>query len=198
MSCARRASHCLYALLIAAPWPLQAATTLEVGRASGVFHVHVATAVAVDVATAWQVLTDYDHLAEFVPDMHSSRLVSGPGRPRLLRQEGDAGVLVFRRRIEVVLELDEQAPSRLAFRAVGGNMRRMQGEWRVHAADAGVDLEYEAQIEPAFWVPPLIGTALMRGNVRRQVDGVVREMLKRHAADRHGAPGATEDTAKGT
>ena len=33
---------------------------------------------------AWQVLTDYDNLARFVPGLTSSRIVSEPGAPLLL------------------------------------------------------------------------------------------------------------------
>jgi len=42
---------------------------------------------------AWQVLTDYDNLARFVPGLSSSRIVSEPGAPMLLKQTGQSGLL---------------------------------------------------------------------------------------------------------
>ena len=35
--------------------------------------------VPADAAVAWSVLTDYNKLADFVPDMHVSRVISKPG-----------------------------------------------------------------------------------------------------------------------
>jgi hypothetical protein len=180
---------CVQAIFIFALQDARAAPVLEVERAHDTFAVRIEIPVAVDVATAWQVLTDYDHLAEFVPDMRSSRMQRGEGGRLLLEQQGEAKFLFFSSRIDVTLEVEESPPVRLQFKAVRGNMKIMQGEWRVSATAAGIDLIYEAQLEPDFWVPPLIGSVIMRRDVARQVDGVVQEMLRRHAAA-HGAGGA--------
>ena len=153
-------------------------------RKHGRMHVHVSAPVEVDAATAWQVLTDYNRLAEFVPDMQSSRVVSAPGEPVLLEQRGEAGVLVFRIQIHVVLEIREFPRERIAFRAVGGNMKSMQGQWVLRRDGGALTLGYEAQIEPDFWVPPWIGDLVMRTSVEKQVAGVVREMVRRGRCDR--------------
>ena len=184
--------HCICAFLIALPWIARAAPAVQLQRAHGVFEVRAETQVAVDVATAWQVLTDYDHLAEFVPDMRTSRVLSGAGGRLLLQQQGEAKFLLFKSRIDVILEVEESPPARLRFHAVGGNMKQMHGEWRVSAADAGITLVYAAELEPGFWVPPLIGSALMRRDISRQIGGVVQEMLKRYAAAR-GAAASPDD-----
>jgi ribosome-associated toxin RatA of RatAB toxin-antitoxin module len=167
---------------LAAPCLASAQIEVRIERKHGVFQVHAESAVAVDAATAWQVLTDYNELARFVPDMRSSRIVSAPGRPLLLEQHGEAGFLIFNLDIQVVLQIDETPPDRLAFRAVSGNMKRMQGEWRIQRDARTIRLAYQAEIEPDFWVPPLIGSGVLKRNVERQVSGVVQEMLKRYGA----------------
>jgi len=184
MSKARRLPNYILAFLFAVPWIVQAAPDVHVERRHGVFQVHVDTPVAVDAQTAWQVLTDYNRLAEFVPDMRMSRIISAPGEPLLLEQKGGAGFLLFKVSIEVVLQVDEIPPERLKFHAVSGNMKRMRGEWRISRADRAVRLSYEAELEPDFWVPPVIGAALMRRDIGKQIDGVVQEMLKRHGTGR--------------
>lgn len=184
MSKARHLPYYILAFLFAVPWIAHAAPEVHVERRHGVFQVHVDTPVAVDAQTAWQVLTDYNRLAEFVPDMRLSRIISAPGAPLLLEQKGGAGFLLFRVSIEVVLQVDESPPERLKFHAVSGNMKQMHGEWRIRRAGEAVRLSYKAELEPDFWVPPLIGTALMRRDIGKQVAGVVQEMLKRHGAGR--------------
>lgn len=177
----RRLPHYAGALLVIIPWLAHAAPTLEIQRTQGVFRVRIETSLAVDVMTAWLVLTDYDHLADFVPDMQASRVLNAPRRPRLVQQRGEAAFMLFRTNIEVLLEVDETPPLRLGFRAIGGDMKQMQGEWRISGTGHGVVLEYEATLEPDFWVPPLLGDMLMRRNMRRQFAGVTGEMLRRYA-----------------
>jgi len=181
-----------FSILIAAglavmPWLAWAKPGVQVEREHNVFQIRVEVPVAVDARTAWRVLTDYNHLAEFVPGMRSSRVISAAGAPLRVEQKGEIGFLFFIRNFEVVLEVEEIPPMLLKFHATGGDMKRMQGEWRIHAGAETVDIEYQAEIEPDFWVPPLIGTALMRRDIRKNVEGVVQEMLRRYAAARKDA-----------
>ena len=147
-------------------------------------HVRVSVPLTVDATTAWGVLTDYNRLAEFVPDMQSSRVVSAPGEPTLLEQRGEAGLLFFRVAVNVVLEIRELPFERIAFRALSGNMKWMQGQWTLRREGAKLVLGYEAELEPDFWVPPLLGEMVMRTNVEKQVAGVVKEMERRRRCDR--------------
>jgi len=66
--------------------PAAAADTpdVQVQVQVGVFRVGAASTVAADAATAWAVLTDYDRLTEFVPDLETSRVVSAAGEPLLI------------------------------------------------------------------------------------------------------------------
>lgn len=187
MSHVRRLPQYALAFLVVASWFAHADPEVTVERRHGVFQVRAEAPAAVDAGIAWQVLTDYNRLAEFVPDMRVSRIISAPGQPLLLEQKGEAGFLLFSISIEVVLQVDETPPERLGFRAVSGNMKQMHGEWRISRADQAIRLSYAAEIEPDFWVPPLIGTALMRRDIGKQVAGVVQEMLRRHAAGRDDA-----------
>ncbi|RPI47905.1 MAG: hypothetical protein EHM59_02705 [Betaproteobacteria bacterium] len=175
-----------YSCILAAAALALAADELEVRveRKRDVFLVQAAVPVAVDPATAWQVLTDYNRLAEFVPDMRVSRVVSAPGEPILLEQHGESGFLFFRTEIRVVLRIEEDPLRRIVFRSVGGNIERMQGEWRVVRDADAIRLSYRAEIEPEFWVPPLLGDAILKGHVEKQISGVVKEMLRRYAEAR--------------
>lgn len=159
-----------------------AAPDVQLDRNGSRFAVRSESYVAASAAVAWQVLSDYDHLAEFVPDLRVSRVISAPGQPLLVEQSGEAGFLVFRFSVDVVLEIEEAAPQRLGFRAIRGNMRSMQGEWRIEPSAPGIRLVYTADLEPLFWVPPLLGPAVMRRDIAAQIGGVVREIERRQTA----------------
>ena len=184
MQALRRLLQSVLLLWLAALSVPAAAADPEVSVTSreGRFFVSSSTPVAASAEIAWRVISDYDRLAEFVPDLHISRVISAPGEPLLGEQGGEAGFLVFRFSINVVLEITEAAPQRLEFRAIRGNMRSMRGEWRIGKTVSGILLEYSAELEPSFWVPPLIGPAVMRRDIAAQIGGVVREIERRQAA----------------
>lgn len=157
---------------------------MEVERAQAGVAIEASLWVPVALRTAWEVLTDYGHLAEFIPDMGSSRVVSASGEPLVVEQKGRAGVLFFQTSIHVLLRVEEQPFERIAFHSVGGNLREMHGQWSLRPEAGGTRVGYHASLVPSFWVPPIIGPALIRRSVRSQLQGAAKEMLRREAAYR--------------
>ena len=135
---------------------------------------------------AWQVLTDYDHLARFVPGLTSSRIVSEPGAPLQLKQTGQSGFLWLTLPIEVVVRIEEIPLEAIRFTAVSGTLKSKSGEWRIEAQGNTTLLIYRASIVPGFWIPPVIGTAMMGQDVRGKLVGVANEMTRRAATAQAG------------
>jgi hypothetical protein len=50
----------------------------------------------VDARIAWEVLSDYDNLARFIPDMTSSRAVSRSGNRVRVEQKGEFGFFFYK------------------------------------------------------------------------------------------------------
>lgn len=141
--------------------------------------------VAAPVAVVWGTLTDYEHLANFIPDMHSSSIVSAPDAPLLVKQEGAASFLGYHFPINVTLEIDAAPPDRVRFRSISGNVRDMEGSYLLEGMGAATHLHYEAHLRPDFWVPALIGTAVMQGEITRQFEGLIAEILRRSESHEH-------------
>jgi hypothetical protein len=127
------------------------------------------------------VLTDYDRLAEFVPDLIESRLVGPPGGPRLLSQRGRTRIAMFSAELAVTLRVDEYPIERLEFEAVSGNVREMRGRWAITPLGDGARLDYAIELTPAFWVPASVAPALVRRHVDAQLRGVEGEIMRRAA-----------------
>ena len=156
-----------------------AEVSVQVERQEDAFNVEANVLIAVDRRVAWQVLTDYNNLASFIPGMRSSRIVSAPGEPLLLEQKGESGFLLFRVPIEVVSRIEEVPLGAVRFQSVGGNLRNKRGEWALAQHDHATRVSYRASITPAFLLPPLIGSAIVGRDVRIMVESVSREMLRR-------------------
>ncbi|MDP1693068.1 MAG: SRPBCC family protein [Burkholderiaceae bacterium] len=159
-----------------------AQVSVEVLRQENAVRVEAELLVEVGQRIAWQVLTDYDRLANFVPGLRSSRIVSAPGEPLLLEQKGESGLLLFKLPIEVVSRIDESPLNTIRFRAVGGNLESQSGEWALSRHDHATRVRYRADIAPGFPLPPLIGPAIVGRDVRIMIESVAREMLRRAEA----------------
>jgi hypothetical protein len=136
--------------------------------------------VPVDPRAAWAVMTDYDRLAEFVPDMHESRLVSRPGEPHRVFQRGEKSWLILEAPFEVLMQMDEAPPSRIAFHQLSGTLKDMRGEWRLLPLKGGVRITYYARMEPGLLSPRAPGDSLLiRADIERMLEAIGREILRR-------------------
>lgn len=135
-----------------------------------------------DLETAWDVLTDYDRYAEFIPDLKSSRIISRSGETVIVEQKGQVGFFLFRFPMEVTLSVIEDPRSGITSRATAGTFREMTGRYTLARDGDKLRFTYSGRIVPDFLLPPLIGTAAVRGAVKKQFGALVKEMQTRGAA----------------
>ena len=156
-----------------------AMTRTDVVRDGSAVEVRSSIEAPAAVEQCYAVLVDFDRLAEFIPGLESSRIVSAPGEPLLLRQVGSttAGLSSFT--FDVTLAVMLEPPHRITFRRVAGNLEQMAGSWQVSGDAAHCVVQYQAVLEPSFWVPPLIGPLLIRHKVEQQIDGLAAEIVHR-------------------
>ena len=142
------------------------------------FEIEATAEIDADVAPAWKVLTDYDRLADFIPGMRESRVVSRYGLNVVVDQRGDASMLFFRFPMSVRLAIEEFPFDRIVSSAISGNFKELHGVYHLRAHAAGVRLSYEGTFTPDFAVPPLIGTLLVRSTVERRFAAMAHEIEK--------------------
>jgi len=156
--------------------------SIETSGEVGVVTVRASAEMRVDPSIVWSVISDYDHLAEFIPDMNGSRVVQLDGDKLLVEQTGEFGILFFRQPVEVTLSVVESPMRRIVAHAVGGNLREMEGRYELENLPTGaVRLLYEGRVVPDFPVPPIIGTMVVRSVLSRQFTAMVKEIMRRDA-----------------
>lgn len=77
----------------------------------------------------WQVLTNYEALADFIPNMAKSRRLEHPTGGIRLEQVGTQRLLRFNFSARVVLDLEEKFPHEIKFELVEGDFRAFSGSW---------------------------------------------------------------------
>jgi ribosome-associated toxin RatA of RatAB toxin-antitoxin module len=158
------------------------AADTDVTRSGPSFQIHATIEADASAELCYAVLTDFDRLADFIPGMQSSRIVSPPGEPLLLRQVGRTKVAFSEYSFDVTLAVTLDPPRAIAFRSVAGTFQSMVGGWRVTGDSTRCRIDYRAEVEPGFWIPPLMGPLIMRGQVARQLEGLEAEIVRRARA----------------
>jgi ribosome-associated toxin RatA of RatAB toxin-antitoxin module len=134
------------------------------------------------LSVIWDTLTDYDHLAEFIPGMKMSRVLQRRGDTVIVEQVGEAKFLVFQYPINVVVQSDEYYPMRIGVHVLSGNLRQLAGAYRIEAISGARDqfvLHWRGIIEPDIPLPLFITAPGLRETVAEQFVGMVREIERR-------------------
>jgi len=168
--------------------------SLQAVRHGDSFEVEATSEFEAEVTLAWEVLTDYDRLSEFIPGMHSSRTVSRDKHSVIVDQSGEARLLIFAFPIQVRLEVEEFPYERIVSRAIEGNFKEMRGAYSLEVHGRRLLLHYSGALTPDFSIPPLIGTMLVRKFVERRFGAMVEEIMRRQRlrdfpADTHSGSG---------
>ncbi len=136
---------------------------------------------SVEAATAWSVLTDYDHFAEFIPDIVSSRIVSRSHDGMTVEYRGQFGFLFFRQPMHLVLHVVLDPPRRIVARSVSGDLRDLTASYEISEGAQALRLAYTARFVPAISLPPFIGLAVVRHQMQKQFAAMVKEIVRRGA-----------------
>jgi hypothetical protein len=187
MTVASRRGAC--AVLLALAWALCTVPTaagktpsIETAEQGDEITVTAFADMQVDARTVWSVISDYDHLAEFIPDMRSSRVIQRDGDRLLVEQRGEFGFLFFLQPVQVRLVVVESPQQLIVAHAVAGNLREMEGRYAVEKLPSGeVRLSYSGRLVPEFPVPPLIGRMQVKRVLARQFTALVKEIHRRDA-----------------
>ncbi|MGF1538673.1 MAG: SRPBCC family protein [Elainellaceae cyanobacterium] len=108
------------------------------------------------VERVWQTLTDYECLAEFIPNLSESRRIPHPDGGIRLEQIGSQSLLKFKFCARVVLDMFEQFPHQLTFEMVEGDFKTFKGTWHLQPSSEevlGTHLTYHLTVCPSRIVP---------------------------------------------
>ena len=127
---------------------------LDPGQAS----VEAAIRVHATVQVVWKLITNCDSVATFVPGLkHCERLQSAPDGSWSI-VEHDIRYTHLMPMIRSIVRSHYQAPYRVDFTGIGGNVKSESGSWVLESAPDSPDspvtiVEYSITIEPGFFIP---------------------------------------------
>jgi hypothetical protein len=181
---------------ISAAQPLPTLPSVAVERDGDTFYVRARASVAVDPRIAWDTLTDYEHMPDFLPNVERSRVIARSGTRLTVEHIGQFPLFFFDIPVRVRLGVVQQPYERIVARSEPGEidgaaqtLRSFSGRYDLAVITlerrAAIRLEYESRFELAEPLPPILGdlfgTAMVTKTMRLQFEAMVREMVRRQA-----------------
>lgn len=135
----------------------------------------------VDPQTAWDVLTDYDHLSQFIHSMRG-HIRSEKGEDFLVHQVATGGFLFFTASVEVLLNIHEDPIHSIVFKDVSGkDFESYTGSWTLQPVPAGVEVTYRLHAERNKQTPGFVSGKLLQSTTGDLLNEVRKEMERRKA-----------------
>lgn len=128
---------------------------------------------------ALKVLTDFEHMAEFMPGVMSSKVVSRHGNTYEVAQRGKVSFGPFSMSFESLRRIEVIDDTRILSRSISGSAKRMQSEMKLRPQESGTQIDYHIEIEPDSWIPSSLGSNFLQHELAEQFNALGREMLRR-------------------
>lgn len=147
------------------------------------YEVDATGTVAAPLPKVWRILTGYERMAEFVPDMESCRVLSRNGNEVIIEQFGVARFLFMSKTIHLIVRAIEQPMSAIDISLISGDMKHYESRWELIPVPetGGTKIIYKGRIMPNFYVPGLLGSKMIRSDIERMMSAVLARLDRRDA-----------------
>jgi hypothetical protein len=152
---------------------------VSVQREGDVVRVRADFAVPVGASQAFAVLTDYDHMREFLPDVVESKIIQRSPARLLVAQSARMKLGVFSLPFETVRQIDLEPPYKLVSHAISGTVSKAEVTTTLTEAQGKTLVTYESEAALNSWLPTSLGTSFIVAHIREQLTHMRAEMLRR-------------------
>jgi carbon monoxide dehydrogenase subunit G len=136
--------------------------------------------VPVGVRTAWAVLTDFEHMHQFLPGLRESHVIAQTGNQLTVQQKGESTSAPLAMEYESLRVIELRPYQSIRSRTLKGSLGTVEGLTRL--TSEGLDstlVTYTAHAYPDSTLASLLPTRYLREEVRAQFQAMRQEMLRR-------------------
>ncbi|MYM69346.1 cyclase/dehydrase [Pseudoduganella sp. FT55W] len=151
--------------------------------AQHMYEVDATGTVAAPLPKVWRILTGYERMAEFVPDMESCKVLSRNGNEVIIEQFGVARFLFMSKTIHLIVRAVEQPMSSIDISLISGDMKHYESHWELVPVPetGGTKVIYKGRMMPNFYVPGILGSKMIRSDIERMMSAVLARLDRRDA-----------------
>ncbi|MDD5335805.1 MAG: SRPBCC family protein [Rhodoferax sp.] len=188
------ALFCLLSLACKAASGVDQNIDIAVQQNGDTFIIDATMEVPVSVDTAWEVMTDFDHMTSILGNLTVSKVISRNGNVWIVRQEGLAKYGPFSYSFESDRQIHLESKKRIVARNLTSTATRMDSEAEIVPLNQDVRIKYHIEMVPGSLLVRMFGLPFVRHEVEEQLQRMAREMTLRHAtAESTGKTSASQD-----
>jgi carbon monoxide dehydrogenase subunit G len=128
---------------------------------------------------AWNVLTDFENMQKWVPNVRESKVAARDGNTVTVEQKGVAKFGLLRFDYESARRMQLDPKNTILSTQVQGSMRRIVSLMKVSPEGAGTRLDYKLEIEPAGMAAAVMTKGFLQHELTEQFTAIVGEMVRR-------------------
>jgi carbon monoxide dehydrogenase subunit G len=153
--------------------------TIDVAYTGDTYILNAVMFAPVAPAVAWDVLTDFDHLAAWVPNVSESKVQKRDDTTVFVEQRGVAkyGAASFPYTTERKIEL--KSPTAIKTSQIKGSMRRVESTIGLEPDGKGTRIIYHLEITPSILASAVMSKSFLEHEVGEQFGAIVGEMVRR-------------------
>jgi carbon monoxide dehydrogenase subunit G len=165
----------------AAANPDPPAPQVSVREERGTYAVTARFEIPQSAAAALAVLSDYEQIPRFMPEVRSSVVVErGEGRT-LVQQEAVSRFMMFSKKVHLLLEVTSEPGAIRFVDRCGKSFTSYEGAWRAVTENGRTIVSYELTANPGFDVPEFILKRLLKRDSVQMIERLQREIGARAA-----------------
>lgn len=151
---------------------------VHINDQDGTLQLNISFRVPVSPREAWAVLTDFEHMAEFVPNLESSQVLARTSKTLQVEQKGSISLGMLPIRYESKRQIDLTPYQVIRSRSLSGNTR-LDSVMVLTPVGKETLLAYRATAVPDLPVPNSLVSSYMGEMLEHQFKAMGQEMLRR-------------------
>lgn len=172
-------------LMMSVCWGMSAAPTeiihVEVVKVNEYVEFDTFFVAPVSLSLAWSVMTDFDHMTEFMPYLNESKVLSRDGAHWRVEQKGVVPVAFFSVNYQSIRDISVLPNDEIRSDTVGGDAGITRSVAKLKGDKKNTEVHYHAQWWPNSIMVAGFGLDAMRELIVRQFTAMRAEMLRRQA-----------------
>lgn len=153
--------------------------SIDVTYDGGTYVLNAVMFAPVAQAVAWDVLTDFDHMAQWVPNVAESKVLKRDDSSVTIEQRGVAkyGAVSFPYTTERKIEMKPMGS--IDSMQTKGSLRRVVSTLLLQPEGKGTRLTYHLELEPSLLASALLSKDFLQQEIGDQFMAIIGEMVRR-------------------
>jgi len=152
---------------------------VQVRKERSAYEVNLEFTVPATIEQTWNVLADYEHMAQILSSMDSSRIVSREGNRLTVAQTSHGKVGPLHVSVDGVREITLTPFSEIRSHQIKGDLKASDFTTSLHAEGAVTRVTVSGRLVAAAWASWTLGAETVAAHTRRQYQELRNEILKR-------------------